>query len=125
MTQEDKNACIAITISFAIAIMLTPLFLKCSDTLAEKDRVEYESKVYLIEIVDKYDHLGSSWHLVGGRATEQEYHIIYKATPLTEEAKKNFYYTDRERDDEVDFKTYRKYKVGDKYKSHEFLYIER
>ena len=123
MTQDDKRACITITISFAIAAILSPLLIKCSNTLAEKDRVEYESKVYLIEIVDKYDHLGSSWHLVGGRATEQEYHIIYKATPLTEEAKKNFYY--RERDDEVDFKTYRKYKVGDKHKSHEFLYIER
>ena len=124
MTQEDKRACVAITISFAIAAIISPLLIKCSDTLAEKDRVKYESKVYLIEIVDKYDHLGSSWHLVGGRATEQEYHIVYKATPLTEEAKKDFYYT-REHDDEVDFKTYRKYKVGDKYKSHEFLYIER
>ena len=123
MTQEDKEALVAFIISFAIAVMLSPLFIKCSRSQVEKERAEYESKVYLIEIVDKYDHLGNSWHLIGGRATEQEYHIIYKATPLTEEAKKNFIYTG-EHDDEVSFRTYRKYNVGDKYKSHEFLYIE-
>ena len=124
MTQEDKESLISVIVSFAIAIMVFPLFMQCEKSQREKARAEYESKVYLIEIVDKYDHLGSSWHLVGGRATEQEYHIIYKATPLTEEAKKNFYYSG-EHDDEVSFKTYHKYKVGDTYKSHEFLYIER
>lgn len=122
MTQEDKKSLVTIIVSFAIAIMIAPLFLKCAESLDEKAKTEYESEVYLIEIVDKYDHLGSSWHLIGGRATEQEYHIIYKVTPLTEEAKKNFYYTG-EHDNEVSFKTYRKYKVGDTYKSHEFLYI--
>ena len=123
MTQEDKKSWIVIIVSFAIAVMLSPLFQKCTKSQIEKNRAEYESTVYLIEIVDKYDHLGSSWHLIGGRATEQEYHIIYKATPLSEEAKKNFYYTG-EHDDEVSYKTYRKYKVGDAYKSHEFLYIK-
>ena len=123
MTSEDKTSWIVIIVSFAIAAMLSPLFTQCAKSQNEKYRAEYESEVYLIEIVDKYDHLGSSWHLIGGRATEQEYHIIYKVTPLTEEAKKNFYYTG-EHDDEVSYKTYRKYKVGDTYKSHEFLYIK-
>ena len=88
MTQEDKKSLIVIIVSFAIAVMLSPLFIQCAKSQNEKAMAEYESRVYLIEIIDKYDHLGSSWHLIGGRATEQEYHIIYKATPLTEEAKK-------------------------------------
>lgn len=122
MTQEDKKSNIVIIICFVITAIFSPLIIKCSRNIIEKNRAEYESKVYLIEIIDKYDYLGSSLHFIGGRATEQKYHIIYKVTPLTEEAKKNFHYTG-EHDDEVDFKTYRKYKVGDKYKSYEFLYI--
>ena len=123
MTQEDKKSLVAIIVSFAIVIVTLPMVMQCTESQNEKAMAEYESRVYLIEIVDKYDHLGSSWHLIGGRATEQEYHIIYKATPLTEEAKKNFYYTG-EHDDEVSYKTYRKYKIGDTYKSYEFLYIK-
>ena len=123
MTQEDKTFLVVIIVSFAIAVTLLPLFKQCEKSQYEKAVTEYKSREYLIEIVDKYDHLGSSWHLIGGRVTEQEYHIIYKVTPLTEEAKKNFYYSG-EHDDEVSFKTYRKYKVGDTYKSHEFLYIK-
>lgn len=33
---------------------------------------------YEFVITDMYEDLGSNWHLIGGRATEQEYHIIYK-----------------------------------------------
>lgn len=123
MTQEDEKSWVVVFVSFAITAMLSPSLIQCAKSQNDKASAEYESREYLIEIVDKYDHLGSSWHLIGGRSTEQEYHIIYKATPLTEEAKKNFYYTG-EHDEEVSYKTYRKYKVGDTYKSHEFLYIK-
>ena len=123
MTKEDKKSLVIVIICFAIAIIFSSLFIRYTKIQNEKYRTEYESKTYLIEIIDKYEHLGSSWHLIGGRATEQEYHIVYKVTPLTEEANKNFYYSG-EHDDEVSFKTYRKYKVGDSYKSHEFLYIK-
>ena len=39
---------------------------------------KYGELKYEFVITDKYDDLGSNWHLIGGRATEQEYHIIYK-----------------------------------------------
>jgi hypothetical protein len=43
-----------------------------------KTKKEYGEIIYEFVITDKFDDLGSNWHLVGGRATEQEYHIIYK-----------------------------------------------
>ena len=39
---------------------------------------KYGELKYECVITDKYDDLGSNWHLIGGRATEQEYHIVYK-----------------------------------------------
>lgn len=39
---------------------------------------KYGEVKYEFVITDKYDDLGSNWHLIGGRATEQEYHIVYK-----------------------------------------------
>ena len=33
---------------------------------------------YEFVITDMYDDLGSTWHLVGGRATEQKYHVVYR-----------------------------------------------
>jgi hypothetical protein len=39
---------------------------------------KYGELKYEFVITDKYDDLGSNWHLIGGRATEQEYHIVYK-----------------------------------------------
>ena len=39
---------------------------------------KYGELKYEFVITDKYEDLGSNWHLIGGRATEQEYHIIYK-----------------------------------------------
>lgn len=39
---------------------------------------KYGEIKYEFVITDKYDDIGSNWHLIGGRATEQEYHIVYK-----------------------------------------------
>lgn len=39
---------------------------------------KYGEIKYEFVITDKYEDLGSNWHLIGGRATEQEYHIVYK-----------------------------------------------
>ena len=44
----------------------------------KKMKDKYGEIKYEFVITDKYDDIGSNWHLVGGRATEQEYHIIYK-----------------------------------------------
>lgn len=39
---------------------------------------KYGEPKYEFVITDKYEDLGSTWHLVGGRATEQKYHIVYR-----------------------------------------------
>lgn len=65
---------------------------------------KYET--YEIVILDKYDDIGSSWHIVGGRASETEYHIVYKYRNKT----KNTYW--RENTLVVDGTRYRKYKIG-------------
>ena len=39
---------------------------------------KYGESRYEFVITDKYDDLGSTWHLVGGRSTEQKYHIVYR-----------------------------------------------
>ena len=39
---------------------------------------KYGEIKYEFVITDKYEDLGSTVHLIGGRATEQKYHIIYK-----------------------------------------------
>lgn len=39
---------------------------------------KYGELKYEFVITDKYEDLGSTWHLVGGRATEQKYHIVYR-----------------------------------------------
>lgn len=39
---------------------------------------KYGKTRYEFVITDKYDDIGSAWHLVGGRASEQKYHIVYR-----------------------------------------------
>ena len=39
---------------------------------------KYGKPRYEFVITDKYDDIGSTWHLVGGRASEQKYHIVYR-----------------------------------------------
>lgn len=39
---------------------------------------KYGELRYEFIVTDKYDDIGSSWHLVGGRASEQKYHVIYR-----------------------------------------------
>lgn len=39
---------------------------------------KYGEPKFEFVITDKYEDLGSTWHLIGGRATEQEYHIVYR-----------------------------------------------
>lgn len=64
---------------------------------------------YEIVILDKYEDIGSSWHIVGGRASETEYHIVYKYRNKT----KNTYW--QENTLGVDGTRYRKYKIGDRF----------
>ena len=74
---------------------------------------EYQKRhppdTYEIVIIDKYDDIGSSWHIVGGRASETEYHIVYKYRNKT----KNTYWQEYTR--VVNGTRYRKYKIGDRF----------
>ena len=106
---------------WTFTITLVGLFLggiymldSCSNKQMEEERA---ATLYEIEIIDKYDCIGSTYHLVGGRAPEQEYHIIYKVTPLTKMAKKK-YYGNGEEDDEVQYRVYRKLNIGHKFRGH-------
>lgn len=88
--------------------------VRCSDKQMEE---EYQASLYEIEIIDKYNYIGSNYHLIGGRASEQEFHVVYKVRPLTETARKHYYGTGEE-DDEVSYARYRKLNVGKKFKGH-------
>lgn len=39
---------------------------------------KYGELKYEFVITDKYEDLGSTFHLIGGRSTEQKYHIVYR-----------------------------------------------
>lgn len=109
MGDKDFFKFIGVILPFAI------LFSYFLEWYAEKNNKEHEDNVkYQIEVVDKYDCIGSTWHLVGGRASEQEYHVIYKVTPLTPKADEE-YYGNGEEDDEVPYAMYRKIYVGQKF----------
>ena len=80
----------------------------------EKDNKQYGRINYEFVVTDKYEKVGSTYHMVGGRATETEYHIIYKYRLTNRPDKKDnmIWYED---DEEVRYITYRKIKVGDKF----------
>lgn len=88
--------------------------VRCSDKQMEE---EYQASLYEIEIIDKYDYIGSSYHVIGGRASEQEFHVVYTVKPLTKTARKRYYGTG-EKDDEVPYYLYRKINVGKKLRGH-------
>lgn len=110
MDQDTKDFLKTMCFVIPLSILFTYFLQKCSDKKYE----EHERTVkYELEVVDKYNCIGSSFHLIGGRASEQEYHIIYKVKPLTPEAEKE-YYGDGEEDDDVPYILYRKLEVGRK-----------
>lgn len=39
---------------------------------------QYGKIQYEFVITDMYEDLGSEFHIIGGRATEQKYHVVYK-----------------------------------------------
>ena len=112
-----KENLIVWTISISIVgLLMCCLYslVRCSDKQMEE---EYQASLYDIEVLDKYDCIGSSYHLVGGRASEQEYHVVYKVKPLTETARKHYYGTGEE-DTKVPYYLYRKINVGNKHRGH-------
>lgn len=96
----------AMLIIVPISILLAMDIELCSDNYKQNHPTKYDT--YEILILDKYEDIGSSWHLVGGRASETEYHIYYKYCNRI----KNTYW--KETTKTVDGTTYRKYNVGDR-----------
>ena len=97
-----------IIIVLPIAILLANVVFACQDSWAKNHPTKYDT--YEILIVDKYEDIGSTWHLIGGRASETEYHIVYKYCNRT----KNTYWEDKTRT--VNGTQYRKYNIGDRFK---------
>ena len=95
-----------IIIVFPLAILLTSFFESCNKKYQENHPTKYDT--YEILILDKYEDIGSSWHLIGGRASETEYHIYYKYCNRTKNTRWE------ETTKEVNGTIYRKYKIGDR-----------
>lgn len=60
---------------FIVVLIVGSIYAIIHDKRIDK---KYGKIRYEFVITDMYDDLGSSWHLVGGRATEQKYHVEYK-----------------------------------------------
>lgn len=76
---------------------------------------KYGDIQYEFVIVDKYDNIGSNWHLVGGRASETEYHIVYKYRVANRPVDHYQYIGWVEMDREVSYSRYRKFNIGDRF----------
>ena len=103
-----------------IGITLICFYMLCSSASKWSDanhKKYIETTKYEITVVDKYETIGSTFHIIGGRASEKEYHVIYTVKPLTENAQKNMY-GDYEKDEEFEYKSYRKAEIGKKYITH-------
>lgn len=90
------------TIVVPLAILLTCAIDSCN----KSHPIKYDT--YEILILDKYDDIGSTYYLIGGRTSETEYHICYKSRNKTKNEKW------KEITRTVDGTTYRKYNVGDR-----------
>lgn len=71
-------------------------------------------ETYEIVITDKYDCLGSSYHLIGGRSTETEFHICYKYR-CTNRPNDTYKSAWKVYDKEVSHTTWTKYNIGDNF----------
>ena len=74
---------------------------------------KYGEQKFEFVITDLYDDLGSNWHLIGGRATEPEYHVVYKFR-ITNRPDDPIYNTWRIDETTISGGKYRKLKVGQK-----------
>lgn len=99
-----------------VSTVIIAVFIFYAISVERKENREYGEKNYEFRIVDKYETLGSSYHLIGGRATETEYHIVYEMK-CTNRPDDEFWSNWHEYDDEVNYKKYRKYEKGKVYKS--------
>ena len=109
MSEDNKFLDIVVVVVFVISIGLAMY----SDY---KEEETYGKRVYEFRIIDKYETIGSSFHLIGGRATETEYHIIFQ-TRCINRPDDDILSQWQEWDDEVSYRQYRKYEKGKTYQS--------
>lgn len=110
--KEDKWKAEDIVLLVFIFIGIIVGIVACNSML--HDNKKYGEKTYEFVIEDKYETLGSNWHLVGGRATETEYHIVYK-TRLINRPNDEVSSRWMTQDKEVSYLTYKKYTVGQRF----------
>ena len=111
--KEDDVKMIIVLIGMIFAAIVG--IISCNNE--KRDNEQYGRINYEFKIVDKYETLGSHYHMVGGqRSTETEYHIIYHYRVTNRPSKKDnmVWY---ERDKEVPYTKFRRYKIGDTYNS--------
>jgi hypothetical protein len=72
-----------------------------------------ETWEFIIE--EKYEPIGSNFHLIGGRSSETEYHIVFKSRCVNrpDDSRKSEW---QRHDEEVNYLTYRYYQTGKSYK---------
>lgn len=100
-----------LTFAFVICVFI---FGICANRQEKKTEKELGKETYEVVITDKYDCLGSEWHLIGGRASETEYHLVYKYRCINrpkDENKSSW----KSRDNDVSHSTWAKYKIGDSF----------
>ena len=106
LDENTRNNLSMIIVIMFICFPISFLIVNGCEKYNKNHPLKYDT--YEILILDKYEDIGSSWHLVGGRASETEYHIYYKYCNRT----KNTRWEETTRT--VDGTTYRKYKIGDR-----------
>jgi hypothetical protein len=116
VSNKDLGEAIFGVIIFLVIVIGVPISIYFDHKTEEK----YGPEKYEIVILDKWEDIGSTYHLVGGRAPETEYHVQYKyrcTNRPDDEFKSNW----QERDTEVKYPRYKKYKVGTRYVSDSYF----
>lgn len=111
--------------SVFVAFLVTFIVSMVLDWRKEKKAErEFGKETYEVVITDKYECLGSTFHLVGGRSTETEYHLGYRyrcTNRPDSESMSSWEY----RDSEVSHSTWSRYNAGDRFTTNRdpyFLY---
>lgn len=78
MSNRLKGDDIFEVIAVLVIILIGSIGVTISCYHEDNNEEKYGTEKWEIVITDKWEDLGSNWHLVGGRATETEYHIEYK-----------------------------------------------
>lgn len=101
-------------------LLFGAVFVGIAIDTSHKKKVEEElgKEIYEYVILEKYEPIGSNFHLIGGRTSETEYHIVFKSR-CTNRPDNKYKSNWETHDEEVDYLTYRYYEKGKTYKFYE------